>query len=106
MDAVYIIGGATTKNVVAKFQKNKWFRLANLLHGRTGNTAFKIGSQTVILGGVNDDTVNHKTDIAVTELWNFETGAVNVIKPTLPESYYWYGLSFYLVEENFCNMEV
>ena len=57
LDAVYIIGGAYTKNIVAEFKNDQWRRLADLNQGRWGHGSITIGGQTMIIGGYfNDQT--------------------------------------------------
>ena len=51
LDAVYIIGGTFTKDVVAEFKNDQWRRLANLNQGRDGHGSITIGGETMIIGG-------------------------------------------------------
>ena len=51
LDAVYIIGGYWTKNIVAEFKNDQWRRLADLNQGRWGHGSITIGGQTMIIGG-------------------------------------------------------
>ena len=51
LDAVYIIGGWNTKNIVAEFKNDQWRRLADLNQGRDGHGSITIGGQTMIIGG-------------------------------------------------------
>ena len=37
-----------------------------------------------------------------TEVWNIETGTVEVIEPTLSYGHYAYGIALYSVDSNFC----
>ena len=50
-DAVYIIGGAFTRNIVAEFKENIWRRLADLKQGRYYHGSITVGGQTMIIGG-------------------------------------------------------
>ena len=50
-EAVYIIGGWYTENIVAEFQAFEWRRLADLKQGRFNHASIVIGDQTVIIGG-------------------------------------------------------
>ena len=50
-DAVYIIGGYFTSNIVAEFKNDQWRRLANLNQGRYAHGSITIGGQTMIIGG-------------------------------------------------------
>ena len=51
LDAVYIIGGLFTTNIVAEFKNDQWGRLADLKQGRDGHGSITIGGQTMIIGG-------------------------------------------------------
>ena len=51
-DAVYIIGGFYTKDIVAEFKNDQWRRLANLNQGRLGHGSITVEGQTMIIGGV------------------------------------------------------
>jgi len=51
LDAVYIIGGAFTQDIVAEFKNNQWRQLADLNQGRHGHGSITIGAQTMIIGG-------------------------------------------------------
>ena len=51
LDAVYIIGGYRTKNIVAEFKNDQWRRLADLNQGRYGHGSITIGGETMIIGG-------------------------------------------------------
>jgi len=53
LDAVYIIGGVYTKNIVAQFKNYQWRRLADLNVGRFSHGSIIIGGQTMIIGGVS-----------------------------------------------------
>ena len=53
-DAVYIIGGRYTRDIVAEFKNDQWRRLANLNQGRDGHGSITIGGQTMIIGGFID----------------------------------------------------
>ena len=54
-DAVYIIGGRYTKDIVAEFKDDRWRdpwrRLNNLNQGRYAHGSITIGGQTMIIGG-------------------------------------------------------
>ena len=54
LDAVYIIGGAYTKDIVAEFKNDQWRRLADLNQGRDGHGSITIGGQTMIIGGFSN----------------------------------------------------
>ena len=56
LDAVYIIGGAHTQDIVAEFKNNQWHRLANLNQGRYLHGSITIGGQTMIIGGTDDNS--------------------------------------------------
>ena len=51
LDAVYIIGSLSTKNIVAEFKNDQWRRLADLNQGRHSHGSITIGGQTMIIGG-------------------------------------------------------
>jgi len=51
LDAVYIIGGYYTKDIVAEFKNDQWRRLADLNQGRYGHGSITIGGETMIIGG-------------------------------------------------------
>ena len=55
MDAVYIIGGRWTQDIVAEFKNDQWHRLANLNQGRYLHGSITIGGQTMIIGGTDDN---------------------------------------------------
>ena len=50
-DAVYVIGGYGTYDIVAEFKMNKWRRLDNLNQGRFEHCSITIEGQTMIAGG-------------------------------------------------------
>jgi len=50
-DAVYIIGGFYTKDIVAEFKNDQWRQLADLNQGRFSHGSITIGGQTMIIGG-------------------------------------------------------
>ena len=54
MDAVYIIGGIYTMNIVAEFKNDQWRRLADLNQGRHAHGSITIEGQTMIMGGYFD----------------------------------------------------
>ena len=93
-DAVFIIGGRYTQNVVAQYQNDQWHRLPDLKQGRFGHGSIRMGSHTLIVGG-------YKTN-PITELWNFETGTNEIIQPTLPSNRYSFGIALFVVAENYC----
>ena len=51
-DAVYIIGGLFTRNIVAEFKENFWRRLDDLNQGRYVHGSITVGGRTMIIGGV------------------------------------------------------
>ena len=51
VDAVYIIGGQNTKNVIAEFKNDQWNQLDDLNIGRGYHGSITIGTQTMIIGG-------------------------------------------------------
>ena len=51
-EAVFIIGGYYTKDIIAEFKDNEWRRLEKFLNqGRYGHGSVTIGGQTMIIGG-------------------------------------------------------
>ena len=50
-DAVHIIGGSKTKNVVAEFKSGNWARLKDLNKGRDSHGSINIGTKTMVIGG-------------------------------------------------------
>ena len=50
-DAVYIIGGYYTWDIVAEFKDDQWRRLANLNQPREANGSITVGGETMIIGG-------------------------------------------------------
>ena len=55
MEAVYIIGGKYTQDIVAEFKNDQWHRLANLNQGRWLHGSITIEGQTMIIGGRSDN---------------------------------------------------
>ena len=53
-DAVFIIGGRHTGNIVAEFRDFKWKPIATLRQGRNSHGSITFGGQTVIIGGTDD----------------------------------------------------
>ena len=51
LDAVYIIGGWSTRNIIAEFKNDQWRRLADLNQRRAGHRSITIGGETMIIGG-------------------------------------------------------
>jgi len=97
LDAVYIIGGVYTKNIVAQFKNDQWRRLADLNQGRFGHNSITIGGQTMTIGGY----FNGRTPL-VTEVWELENGNDKLIQPTLTDHDYAWGIALYAVEKDFC----
>ena len=50
-DAVYIIGGRYTQNLVAEFQNDQWTQLDDLNKGRWLHGSITVGTRTLIVGG-------------------------------------------------------
>ena len=50
-DAVFIIGGHVTGNIVAEFRDNQWKQVATLRQGRSRHSSISLGVQTIIIGG-------------------------------------------------------
>ena len=54
-EAVYIIGGMYTPNLVAEFRNDQWAQLDDLIKGKYGHGSITVGTQTMIVGGNPDD---------------------------------------------------
>ena len=93
-DAVFIIGGYNTGNIVAEFRDYKWKHIADLKQARSRHSSIAFGSQTIIIGGEHSSGEDLST-----EVWNFETGDSRSIQPTLPS--YSPGIALYFVNFNF-----
>ena len=119
MDAVYIIGGIYTQDIVAEFKNDQWHRLANLNQGRNVHGSMTIGGQTMIIGGRSDNQTlvyshNFSANVwkhflskslfspLVTEIWQLENGNNKIIDPALPDNDYVGGIALYVVEKDFC----
>ena len=50
-DAVFIIGGHVTGNIVAEFRDNQWKQVATLKQGRSRHSSISLGVYTFIIGG-------------------------------------------------------
>ena len=50
-DAVYIIGGNLSKNLIAEFKNDQWTQLDDLNTERNRQGSISIGTQTMIIGG-------------------------------------------------------
>ena len=57
-EAVYIIGGYYTKDVVAQFKNDRWSRLRNLNQGRLGHGSISIEDYTMIIGGYSGENTD------------------------------------------------
>ena len=77
LDAVYIIGGWYTKNIVAEFKNDQWRRLANLNEGRHGHGSITIGGETMIIGGY------FFGQTLPTEVWEFENDKTYLNDPPM-----------------------
>ena len=99
-DAVFIIGGHVTRNIVAEFRDNQWKHIANLKRGRSRHGSISFGGQTIIIGG-EDSSGNVEGDLP-TEVWDFQTGNGRSIEPSLPAyDGYSNGIGLYFVDANF-----
>ena len=54
-DAVYVIGGWYTPDVVAEYKGNQWRLLDNLNQGRRGHGSITVGNQSMIIGGQSEN---------------------------------------------------
>ena len=50
-DAVFIIGGYHTGNIVAEFKDFTWQQVATLRQARSRHASITLGRQTIIIGG-------------------------------------------------------
>ena len=50
-DAVYIIGGQHTEDIIAEFKDNNWRQLGNLRRGRYNHNSLAIDNQIISVGG-------------------------------------------------------
>ena len=50
-DAVFIIGGHHTGNIVAEFRDWTWRQVATLKQGRSHHASITLGTKTIIIGG-------------------------------------------------------
>ena len=60
-DAVFIIGGHHTGNIVAEFRDNQWQQIATLKQGRSRHGSITFGGQTVIIGGAYGHEISFTT---------------------------------------------
>ena len=103
MDAVFIIGGANTGNIVAEFNNDVWRRLPDLRHPRSRHGSIIIGSLGFIFGGI---TVKPELTIE-TEVWDFEAGESMTTEPTLSQEKYSEGFALYFIDNpEFCLQEI
>ena len=102
-DAVFIIGGAVTGQIVAEFRDYQWKHIADLRQPRSRHSSIALGSQTIIIGGEHDFSYNNDEDIS-TEVWDFENGMSRTMEPSFQiyagDSI---GISLYFVDDNFCS---
>ena len=54
-EAVYIIGGAYTRKIIAKYENDAWSRAGSLKHGRAYHGSISLGEEIMIIGGISDD---------------------------------------------------
>ena len=59
-DAVYIIGGDHTEDVIAEFKNNNWRKLGNLQRGRDTHSSLAINDQIIIVGGYCENWPNDR----------------------------------------------
>ena len=109
-EAAYIIGGFTTKNLVAEFRNDQWAQLNDLNKGRSFHGSITVGARTMIVGGFGKWVMiwpyyfgYEDSDFFLsfeTEVWELESGDNKVISPTLTN--YYDGIGLYAVNFNFC----
>ena len=54
-DAVYIVGGDYTPDIVAEYNDDRWRLLDHLKQGRHGHGSVMVGDQTMIIGGRSEN---------------------------------------------------
>ena len=55
-EAVYIIGGYFTEEVIAEFKNDAWRQLGTLTKGRFGHNSISLGDETMVIGGYSSDS--------------------------------------------------
>ena len=54
-EAVYIIGGYFTEEVIAEFKNDSWRQLGTLVKGRYKHASISLGDETMVFGGGSID---------------------------------------------------
>ena len=54
-DAVYVIGGGYTPDIVAEYKDDQWRLLDNLNQGRRGHGSITVGGKTMVIGGRSEN---------------------------------------------------
>ena len=54
-DAAYIIGGDSTRDVIAEFKNDTWRQLGSLVKGRRYHASISLYGETMIIGGYSGD---------------------------------------------------
>ena len=50
-EAVYVIGGDYTREIIAEFKSNTWRNLGSLTKARSRQASISLGDETMIIGG-------------------------------------------------------
>ena len=100
-DAVYIIGGAHTGNIIAEFTlESSWRQLPDLKQPRSRHRSITMGSQMIIFGGIRSNGGDTgSTGTIATEVWDFETEKSETIAPMLSQEKYSEGIALYFVDD-------
>ena len=112
MEAVYIIGGRYTRNIIAEFKDGSWRQSGTLAKGRYYHGSIELGNDVMVIGGWSFDgrlvyffdyflIIDFFSD-KETEIWNFTDGTNKVVNPILPNYDYSRGIGLYIVPFNFC----
>ena len=54
-EAVYVIGGDYTREIIAEFKSNTWRNLGSLTKARSRQASISLGDETMIIGGSSAD---------------------------------------------------
>ena len=56
-EAVYIIGGSETKDIIAEFKNNSWRQIGTLAKGRSSHGSITLNDETMVIGGISKRSV-------------------------------------------------
>ena len=54
-EAAYIIGGSSTKEIIAEFKSDSWRQFGTLSKGRYYHGSIKMGNEFMVIGGYSSD---------------------------------------------------